>query len=354
MSSSLVWLPSKKYDSVRPLWQDQYIWSPLPVDNTIPLHQTSFIDISENDAKEATRSRANTLRSRAASTGSIKHVMRDDDNGEAALIPIQGSVCGDDDDDDHDNGGGDEEPNTERGDTEQDGHEKLSQEVRRAAARRSVLMSTKQRPQSSAEFKRLRSFHLPDRVRSEPSTATSEAWPPDVQLPEVIVVDEPPRDKRNVPSAVGDEAIGKPSRAQVPVVATRRIQVPPVPDSKSRAKRQSSMFSVTELPTMDLPDSQPILRSKTFGSQRKRRQETKTEHSKREAKPHRSKHHQARQQSPAPLPTLPPPTRQPEPKSSTTRKGQAARTSLRLDLNLEVEVQLKVSLHGDLTLSLLN
>ncbi|KAK8070238.1 hypothetical protein PG994_006854 [Apiospora phragmitis] len=54
MSEGLqIWLDPEKYGSLRPLWQDSYIWSPVAVDESLPLHQTSFLDIDEKEAQEA-------------------------------------------------------------------------------------------------------------------------------------------------------------------------------------------------------------------------------------------------------------------------------------------------------------
>ncbi|KAF3013069.1 hypothetical protein E8E14_010667 [Neopestalotiopsis sp. 37M] len=403
-SSSLLWLPPKKYDSVRPLWQDQYIWSPLPVDHTIPLHQTSFIEISENDAKEqaataAARSRANTLsrsRNRPISTGSIKHVIRDHDGRQAAWEekeeeaekPIEDVEVGSDDAEDKEAQEG-RMPKTKQDDFGiQNGHSASPQQVRRAAAaRRSAWMYTKQRPQS-ADFKRLRSFHLPDRVRSEPSVVatSSEAWPRGTDesaarppLQEISVVDEPSnRNARNLPVAEGDDeddgANGKQeARGQMPMSLPVKTQS--LDNSRLlRTTRQSSRSSLTELPSIEVvPNTQPPIFRSTFGSQRKKRQEVKPDqHATRETTPQRPRQDQGsqrQQQPPAPptpphqTPMLPPPTvTRPtgQPKSgstttTTTRKGHAkARTSLKLELNLEVEVQLKVTIRGDVTLSLLN
>lgn len=58
MSEGLqIWLDPEKYGSLRPLWQDSYIWSPVAVDESLPLHQTSFLDIDEDQAKEAVEER---------------------------------------------------------------------------------------------------------------------------------------------------------------------------------------------------------------------------------------------------------------------------------------------------------
>lgn len=393
--SSLVWLDPKKYDSVAPLWHDQYIWSPgLPVDDTIPLHQTSFIDVGgeqhgEEDGNEEDGLRGDvennnnktTLRSRA-STGSIRHVAAIDaaasDGRDAPQSPDIGQTDvyrGDGDADASEKGKGSAKPSPFF-DTGYDDDEAATAEARRrAAARRSWLISRAQRPQS-AEFKRLRSFHLVpiDRARPSgeeggqqpspplPTGSTTGSWPRDAEqddgsrsrrppapVQDIIVVDEPPRRENASPtvaSGSGAAADGKPTRAD-------QSSSNQAPARRPRGKRQSSNSSAGES-----AGGQQIFRS-PFGSKRKRRQETKAPDNtgpETTATGSRSKP-QKQQQPPQPqgrrqpqkqqVSTLPPPR-------PTSKKSSTPRTSLKLDLNLEVEVQLKVSIRGDLTLSLFN
>jgi hypothetical protein len=66
--NALIWVPASSYDAVRPMWDEQYVWCPLPVDTSLPLQQTSFIKL---DDAPASRTRANTARSRAGLGDSI-------------------------------------------------------------------------------------------------------------------------------------------------------------------------------------------------------------------------------------------------------------------------------------------
>ncbi|KAI4596915.1 hypothetical protein KJ359_004825 [Pestalotiopsis sp. 9143b] len=391
--SSLVWLDPKKYDSVAPLWHDQYIWSPgLPVDDTIPLHQTSFIDVggehgeedgNEDGSQEKTENNKTTLRSRA-STGSIRHVAAVDagksDEREApqsADVAGTNTLGGDGDENASDKGKGTEKPppffDTGYGG---DDEEATAEARRRAAARRSWLISRAQRPQS-AEFKRLRSFHLvpTDKTRPSgeegeqqqpspplPTGSTTGSWPRDAEqddgsrsrrppapVQDIIVVDEPPRREDVSPAAAsgsGAAADGKSTRTDTPIPNQ-------APTRRPRGKRQSPNSPATESPG---GQGQQIFRS-PFGSKRKRRQEPKASDNTGLKEMTAGSRSKSPQQPPQPqgrrqpqkqqVSSLPPPR-------PAGKKSSTPRTSLKLDLNLEVEVQLKVSIRGDLTLSLFN
>ncbi|KAK1973024.1 hypothetical protein LZ32DRAFT_597884 [Colletotrichum eremochloae] len=49
--SLTVWLPKEMYGSVEPFADDRYIWSPMPFDESLPVEQTSFIDMGNNAAR---------------------------------------------------------------------------------------------------------------------------------------------------------------------------------------------------------------------------------------------------------------------------------------------------------------
>ncbi|KAK1991175.1 hypothetical protein LX36DRAFT_704851 [Colletotrichum falcatum] len=51
--SLTVWLPKEMYGSVEPFADDRYIWSPMPFDESLPVEQTSFIDMGSNAAGSA-------------------------------------------------------------------------------------------------------------------------------------------------------------------------------------------------------------------------------------------------------------------------------------------------------------
>ncbi|KAG7073521.1 WSC domain-containing protein [Colletotrichum scovillei] len=57
--SLTVWLPKEMYGSVEPLADDRFIWCPMPFDNSLPVEQTSFIDMGgddeDNNIKEPAR-----------------------------------------------------------------------------------------------------------------------------------------------------------------------------------------------------------------------------------------------------------------------------------------------------------
>ncbi|KAK1974424.1 hypothetical protein LZ30DRAFT_754716 [Colletotrichum cereale] len=48
--SLTVWLPKEMYGSVEPFADNRYIWSPMPFDESLPVEQTSFIDMGSNTA----------------------------------------------------------------------------------------------------------------------------------------------------------------------------------------------------------------------------------------------------------------------------------------------------------------
>ncbi|GKT42125.1 uncharacterized protein ColSpa_02306 [Colletotrichum spaethianum] len=51
--SLTVWLPKEMYGSVEPFADNRYIWSPMPFDESLPVEQTSFIDMGENSQRPA-------------------------------------------------------------------------------------------------------------------------------------------------------------------------------------------------------------------------------------------------------------------------------------------------------------
>lgn len=301
MSSSLVWLPPGKYDSIKSLWQDQYIWSALPVDNTIPLHQTSFIDFSEGDAKTA-RSRASTLRSRA-STGSIRHVS----NAEAALEQdAQVQPYGNVESTRQPNLTGEDDPGY------------------RGSSSRPAISST--RPRISSP-QRLRSFHLPARMKSDPLPSTTDTLIGDAQKDidpvrqDIIVVDNehslhsmvtsgPPHYEHSKKSCTPDREAASPADHRRPC---GRFQ-----------QHSSEQEAKVSIHCQDLrKPSVPLQERAKKQSRQKRQPNRHVPEARRERK-------------------------------VSNRPRQSQRMSLKLDLNLDIEVELKVTLHGDLTLSLLS
>ncbi|KAK9417321.1 hypothetical protein SUNI508_08901 [Seiridium unicorne] len=298
MSSSLVWLPPRKYDSVRPLWQDEYIWSPLPVDNTIPLHQTSFIDITETDAQVA-RSTASTLRSRAR-TGSIKYVAGDGNS----LDSVSDAQAHEESDSAQRHGVADGETYTHH--------------------LRATLKAKLIRP-GTLDSKRLRSFHLPARVKSEPTSPTTDTWYPGASvqtkppLQQVSAVDEAPL---KPPGALGNDDI-ETGISIVPVIhegnlAGHREGAPQAPTAPTAPRRQRR--------------------------KRERRPEQGNEKVLRSSTGHKGRENKVIDQ----------PRSDPPKRGTSLQTRHPKRMGLKLDLNLEIEVQLKVTLHGDLTLALLD
>ncbi|KAJ0161663.1 hypothetical protein CTA2_5838 [Colletotrichum tanaceti] len=53
--SLTVWLPKEMYGSVEPFADDRYIWCPMPFDESLPIEQTSFIDMGNSPAQPANR-----------------------------------------------------------------------------------------------------------------------------------------------------------------------------------------------------------------------------------------------------------------------------------------------------------
>lgn len=44
-----VWVPKGVYNSVAPLWDERYAWHPMAVDDSLPIDQTSFIQVDQNN-----------------------------------------------------------------------------------------------------------------------------------------------------------------------------------------------------------------------------------------------------------------------------------------------------------------
>ncbi|GJC84166.1 hypothetical protein ColLi_07004 [Colletotrichum liriopes] len=49
--SLTVWLPKEMYGSVEPFADDRYIWCPMPFDESLPVEQTSFIDMGDGTSR---------------------------------------------------------------------------------------------------------------------------------------------------------------------------------------------------------------------------------------------------------------------------------------------------------------
>lgn len=47
-----VWVPKGVYNSVEPLWDKRYAWHPIAVDDSLPMDQTSFIQVDKQDEEE--------------------------------------------------------------------------------------------------------------------------------------------------------------------------------------------------------------------------------------------------------------------------------------------------------------
>ncbi|KAH8199767.1 hypothetical protein TruAng_006048 [Truncatella angustata] len=298
MSSSLVWLPPKRYDSIKSIWQDQYIWSPLPVDNSIPLDQTSFLDISKDDA-EVARSRSNTLRSRA-STGCIRQVQ----DGEEAQDLVARA-----------------QPYSE-------------EEISYAEAipckdnpRRHGVKGTPStiapRP-SALSSNRLRSFHLPGRIQAERVSPKAESRPGEQghkvsPLQEIVVADE------------------KPSQILDPPIA-------PIVGRAQSTVGLPSMHHESHFITLGNAVEQPAEETRQGTQAQQRRPLPKM----------REPQYKSAGKEQSKVRTVTKPSNDSLRRKPSQRTSQSKRTSLRLSLNLDVEVQLKVSLYGDLTLTLLN
>lgn len=46
-----VWVPKGIYNSVAPIWDERYAWHPVAVDDSLPMDQTSFIQVDNKDAR---------------------------------------------------------------------------------------------------------------------------------------------------------------------------------------------------------------------------------------------------------------------------------------------------------------
>ncbi|KAG6356435.1 hypothetical protein INS49_015823 [Diaporthe citri] len=44
-----VWVPKGVYNSVAPIWDERYSWHPMAVDDSLPMDQTSFIQVDNKD-----------------------------------------------------------------------------------------------------------------------------------------------------------------------------------------------------------------------------------------------------------------------------------------------------------------
>ncbi|GJC92193.1 hypothetical protein ColKHC_01019 [Colletotrichum higginsianum] len=53
--SLTVWLPKEMYGSVEPFADERYIWCLMPFDESLPIEQTSFIDMGNSPAQPTNR-----------------------------------------------------------------------------------------------------------------------------------------------------------------------------------------------------------------------------------------------------------------------------------------------------------
>ncbi|CAN8096662.1 unnamed protein product [Discula destructiva] len=66
-----VWVPKGVYNSVEPLWDARYAWHPIPVDDSLPMDQTSFIQVNTDEDDSEAQHRATTSSSSSNSHESL-------------------------------------------------------------------------------------------------------------------------------------------------------------------------------------------------------------------------------------------------------------------------------------------
>lgn len=314
--SSLLWLPAGRYDSVRPLWQEGYVWSPLPVDNSLPLHQTSFLDIDEREAASAARSRATTLRSRASTQTLPGEMPRGDTARRSSLA--------------------------ETGQSEQETTTPLQNSDgtirKRRTSRRASAAGGQTNPDADSTLTRLRSFHLGDKLQETPDKPAGTART------------RRPRRKSQAGTQGGPDEDPGPderSRQRTPSMASQRT-------SSTMSQRTPSLTSQETLSTTseEQPadvDAQGIRPSRSVT--RRRRNGAGRRNS---AASSLQSATQGDVELPAVMEEPDPQPPMPTASSGSLEKKEEAskRLAVKLDLNLEVEVELKVKLQGDLTLTL--
>ncbi|KAI1848449.1 hypothetical protein JX266_005755 [Neoarthrinium moseri] len=303
MSSALLWVPAGKYDSVSPLWQDQYIWSPVPVDKSLPLHQTSFLEIDESEAATAVRSRANTSTSnttRQNISALVSERVLDHEAGErdAAELDQAMGIKG-------------------------RHHGSTSAFLVAPAKRQPLTPTVENKPKGTvlrpdlSKAKRLRSFHLLRKARTG-----------SFSRPAALETYDQTHEKTSVAVTKAPEA---PGEDEEPTLTETSAGKEACGDTAKEPSKGTSQRSV--------------------GNQRARPRQRKDRLAKVKAQRGIDDTHKPDTKVQQALIQAPIESQQ-QPLSNTPSGSQSM--SLKLDLNLDIEVQLKVTLRGDLTLSLMN
>lgn len=109
-----VWVPKGVYNTVEPLWDARYAWHPIPVDDSLPMGQTSFLQIdadrgghSASQAQQAATQQAPTSRETSQRPGRLRAAAPAAPAADAAAV--RSAVSTRADLPDIDNGGGDDD-----------------------------------------------------------------------------------------------------------------------------------------------------------------------------------------------------------------------------------------------------
>lgn len=75
-----VWVPKGVYNSVAPIWDERYAWHPMAVDDSLPMDQTSFIQVDNKDKGHEESSESHKQAANSPSNESLATEELGDDN----------------------------------------------------------------------------------------------------------------------------------------------------------------------------------------------------------------------------------------------------------------------------------
>lgn len=75
-----VWVPKGVYNSVAPIWDERYAWHPMPVDDSMPMDQTSFIQVDNTDKGHEQNSESHAQAADSPSNENLAPKASADDN----------------------------------------------------------------------------------------------------------------------------------------------------------------------------------------------------------------------------------------------------------------------------------
>lgn len=75
-----VWVPKGIYNSVAPIWDERYAWHPVAVDDSLPMDQTSFIQVDNKDENNEENSESHDQAATSPSNENLAPEALADDN----------------------------------------------------------------------------------------------------------------------------------------------------------------------------------------------------------------------------------------------------------------------------------